>query len=81
MRFEYSPKFKESYSKIPKTTQIKFAKQADFLLKNIRHPSLHAKKFDKARNIWQARVDRDYRFWFTIEDDVYILLLISKHPK
>ncbi len=32
-------------------------------------PGLHSKKYDEARDIWQARVTRDWRFYFTIEGD------------
>jgi hypothetical protein len=50
-----------------------------FLLDDIRHPSLHAKKYDAER--WQARVTRDWRFYFRIEGDTYMLLDIMPHPK
>jgi hypothetical protein len=50
-----------------------------FLLDDIRHPSLRAKKHDAER--WQARVTRDWRFYFRIEGDAYIFLDIIPHPK
>jgi len=34
-----------------------------------------------ARNIWQARVDGGWRFYFQIERDTYIPLDIIAHPK
>jgi mRNA-degrading endonuclease RelE of RelBE toxin-antitoxin system len=52
-----------------------------FLLSNLRHPSLRAKKYDEAQDIWQARVDDDYRLYFMIQGDSYILLSIIPHPK
>jgi hypothetical protein len=51
------------------------------LLQNLRHPSLHAKKYDEGKNRWQARVIRGWRFYFTIDDDAYTLLDITSHPK
>ena len=51
------------------------------LLSNLRHPSLRAKKYNEGENKWQARVTGDWRFYFTIEDDVYILQDITPHPK
>lgn len=45
------------------------------------HPSLQAKKYDEARDIWQARVNGGWRFYFRIEGDVYHLIDISPHPK
>jgi hypothetical protein len=50
-----------------------------FLFDDIRHPSLRAKKYDAER--WQARVARDWRFYFRIEGDTYLLLDIMRHPK
>jgi hypothetical protein len=51
------------------------------LLVDLRHPSLRAKKYSEAENKWQARVTRDWRFYFTIVDDTYILQEITRHPK
>jgi len=53
---------------------MKFDKQLGYLLKNIKHPSLHAKKYDESEDVWQARIDQNIRFYFIISDDVYILL-------
>jgi Txe/YoeB family toxin of Txe-Axe toxin-antitoxin module len=62
-------------------TKEKFYKQINYLLNNIRHPSLHAKKYDESLGIWQARVNTKIRFYFLIENDSYILLDIKNHPK
>jgi hypothetical protein len=51
------------------------------LLQNLRHPSLHAKKYDEGKDRWQARVNQDWRFYFVIQDDTYILQDITRHPK
>ena len=37
-------------------------KQLAFLADNIRHPSLDAKKYGGTDDVWQGRVNRDYRF-------------------
>jgi mRNA interferase RelE/StbE len=58
-----------------------FEKQLALLITNPRHPSLRAKKYDEARGIWQARVTRDWRFYFTIEAVAYMLRTIRSHPK
>ena len=81
MRIFYSPKFKPSLKKFPKEIRDKFYKQTIFLLKDIRYPSLQVKKYDKSRRIWQARVDRNIRFYFLIEKDIYYILYIKHHPK
>jgi len=81
MRLVDTENFRESLKKQPEPTRKKFYKQAGYLLRDLRHPSLHAKKFDVAQDIWQARVDRNVRFYFKIRGDTYYLLEIRKHPK
>ncbi|MDO8567075.1 MAG: hypothetical protein Q7R58_02910 [bacterium] len=51
-----------------------------FLLVDIRHPSLRAKKYDETHDVWQARVTNNVRFYFFIEGDVYYLIDIERHP-
>ena len=34
---------------------------------------VRAKKYDESRGLWQARVTDDWRFYFTIEGDAYVL--------
>lgn len=67
--------------KLSKKTQDLFDKKIDFLLKDFRHPSLNSKKYDEKINLWQARIDKLYRFYFIIKNDVYIIVSIRKHPK
>lgn len=81
MRFEYSPHFARSYSKAPAVIQQAFDKQSALLLLDLRHPSLRAKKYGGAGNLWQARVTGSWRFYFTIEGDSYCLHEIKAHPK
>lgn len=81
MKIEYTPKFKSGFHKFSKEIRNKFYKQVNFLLCDLRHPSLHAKKYDEKRGIWQARVDKKVRFYFLIEGDTYFLIGIKKHPK
>jgi mRNA-degrading endonuclease RelE of RelBE toxin-antitoxin system len=57
-----------------------FAKQLGFLLNQLGHPSLRAKKYDEAKDIWQARVNRSWRFYFVIRGGEYIILSIIRHP-
>jgi mRNA interferase RelE/StbE len=81
MRAHLTPQFVRDYTRAPAQVQKAFDKQLKFLLQNIRHPSLRAKKYDEARNIWQARVTGGWRFYFSIEGDAYVLHSITAHPK
>jgi plasmid maintenance system killer protein len=51
------------------------------LLQDLHHPSLHAKKYDEARDVWQARVNYTWRFYFRIEGTAYLMEEITHHPK
>ena len=81
MRLVYSAKFEKDYATAPTDVQKAFDKQGRFLVSNLQHPSLHAKKYDEARSVWQARVNRSWRFYFTIEGDAYQLVTMIPHPK
>lgn len=56
MRLFYTERFRLSYAAAPLIVRRAFDRKAAFLLVNLRHPSLHAKKYDEARGVWQARV-------------------------
>jgi hypothetical protein len=84
MQLRTTSHFDRSYANAPPAIKRAFLKQVAFLLADIRHPSLRAKKYDTER--WQARVTRDWRFYFRIEGDSYMLhdimlLDIMRHPK
>ena len=81
MRVRYSKRFIKSLENAPLSVQQAFNKQVRLLLDNLRHPSLQAKKYDKVNDIWQARVTRDWRFYFAIDGDTYRLHDIIPHPK
>ena len=81
MRIVLSPPVLEANKFAPAAVQKAFYKQLDLLRENLRHPSLRAKKFDEAEDLWQARVNRDWRFYFAVEDDPYHILKLTPHPK
>ena len=73
--------FERNYARAPQQIQRAFDKQSALLLQNLHHPSLRAKKYDERRNLWQARVNQDWRFYFLIQNDGYLILDIIPHPK
>ena len=80
MLVRVSERFRRSYENVPPAIQRTFHRKLEFLLQDLRHPSLRAKKYDEARDLWQARVTRGWRFYFTIEGDTYRLHDIIAHP-
>jgi hypothetical protein len=81
MRVARTNHFLRSYQKAPAHIRRTFDKQLVLLVDNLNHPSLHAKKYDEARGVWQARVNYTWRFYFKIEGNVYLLEEIKHHPK
>jgi mRNA interferase RelE/StbE len=81
MRRVYSERFQRSFAAAPRAVQKACDKQLNLLVLNLRHPSVRAKKFDASRNIWQGRINRNWRFYFTIEGDAYYLIDMVSHPQ
>ena len=81
MKIRHSKASSRAFVDAPPDVQRAFLKQASFLANNLHHPSLRATKYDESRNLWQARVNRDWRFYFTIIDDTYQIEDIIPHPK
>lgn len=71
----------EALAAAPLPVQKAFIKQLSFLIHDLRHPSLHAKKFDETMDRWQVRVTQDWRFYFKIAANTYIVLDTTPHPK
>ena len=81
MKIDYGPSALEALKEAPDAVRKAFFKQAGLLAENLRHPSLHAKKYNEAEDKWQARVNRSWRFYFKIIGDTYIITDIIPHPK
>jgi plasmid maintenance system killer protein len=79
MNIEASPEFRKNLEMAPLAIKKAMHKQALLLLGSLRHPSLHAKKYNN--NIWQARVNKNWRFYFIIHGDTYYLTALMPHPK
>ena len=79
MKHIFIDRFVRQLKKMPRVVEEKFYKQLAYLLTDIRHPSLRAKKFDETQGIWQARVDDHFRFYFQIDGDTYVIVNILPH--
>jgi mRNA-degrading endonuclease RelE of RelBE toxin-antitoxin system len=84
MRPVFTPGFVRQYQRLPQHLQRRFDRALVFLLSDLRHSSLRAKKMGgqrdpEGRDIWEARVTQAYRFTFAIEGDSYILYRIGPH--
>jgi plasmid maintenance system killer protein len=80
MTWAHTRRSQKDYRAAPLAIQRAFDKQVRLLAKSLAHPSLHAKKYDEATDLWQARVNRDWRFYFLIQDDTYLIVTMIAHP-
>lgn len=71
--------FERSYEKLPQSIQKKTSRILKFLVDDLRHPSIRAKKIQGADDVWEGRVDKFHRFTFEIKDDDIILRSIGVH--
>jgi len=81
MKIVVSERAIEALRDAPPAVQRAFYKELRFLESNLLHPSLHAKKYDEAADLWQARVNRDWRFYFTVAGDTYRIEDVIPHPR
>jgi len=81
MKIDYLPRAQKALQIAPPVVQKAFFKQVKLLERDLRHPSLRAKKYDEALDLWQARVNKDWRFYFNIVNDTYVIRDIIPHPK
>ena len=81
MKADYSERAYKALEDAPPSVRKAAFKQIALLEQNLHHPSLRAKKYDESRDLWQARVNRDWRFYFHILGDVYFVVDIIPHPK
>lgn len=81
MRIIFSARAAIAIADAPARVRKAFHKQIAFLAQDLHYPSLRAKKYDEAQDVWQARVTKDWRFYFTIADDAYVIRDVIPHPK
>jgi plasmid maintenance system killer protein len=81
MNIDYLPRAMQALKDAPADVRKAFFKRVTFLAGNLRHPSLHAKMYDESRHRWQARVNKNWRFYFNVVGDTYIIRDIVPHPK
>jgi len=86
MKLVFTAPFKRDFKKLPEAIKRRTETALRLLLSNPHHPSLRVKKVKGEilkgyDNIFEGRITRDYRFFFLIETDVYILLRCGRHEE
>ena len=81
MKVVLSDRAIEAVKNAPHAVQRAFEKQLRFLAADLHYRSLRAKKYDESQDLWQARVTKDWRFYFKIIDDTYRIEDVIPHSK
>ncbi len=81
MKLHRQPQFDLDYQKLPVKIKTKLHRQLKAISENLRHPSLRTKKIQGHSDIWEARIDRFYRFTFKIINDIVFLRRAGKHDE
>ena len=81
MKVSFSERSLRSFRDAPLDIQRAILKQTRLLVWNLHHPSLRAKKYSESEDLWQARVSKDWRLYFTIEGNTYHVQSITRNPK
>jgi hypothetical protein len=81
MELRYSKHFLRQYSAAPASVRESSIRRAATCCRTCGTRRFVPKKYDEAAGIWQARVNLDWRFYFSIAGDEYHLHDIKPHPK
>lgn len=79
MKIEATKTFIKLYKDLPTEIQILTKKALGFLEKNIHHPSLGNKKMSGHNDIYEIRVNINYRITYNKINDLIILRKIGTH--
>ena len=71
--------FKRDYHKLPFAIQKRTNEKLGLLVQNLSHPSLRIKRVQKYKGVFEARITRDYRLFFQITREGYLLLRLGQH--
>ena len=77
--FYYTDRFKKLSQKLPAVQKKKLEKQLLLLASDLRHPSIGVKKMVHQEDIWEARIDKRYRFTFKMKGGMITLRAAGTH--
>jgi len=86
MKVRRTEPFKRDFQRLPDAIKRRTEAALRLLMANRNHRSLRVKKMRREiikgyDNTLEGRITRDYRFFFLIETDVYILLRCGRHEE
>ena len=79
MQLLRAERFRKDFKRLPRQIQEKVPTVLERFVANPRHPSLHAKKMEGVRDVWELRVTDNYRITFQFVQEGVLLRRIGTH--
>ena len=79
MRYVRTETFKKAAAKLPREIQEKASKAFLLFRDNPRHPSLGVKRIQGFHDVWEGRIDVNYRFTFHYDGDTCVFRNIGPY--
>jgi len=79
VKLDRTDRFVRDYKALPAEVRKRVDQKLAYLLENIAHPSLRVKRVRRLKGIYEGRINRSYRFVFSITADSYVLIRVGKH--
>jgi mRNA interferase RelE/StbE len=73
--------FEQAYAKLTDAERRSVRKALSLMGENLRHPSLHVKKMEGGRNVWEARPSRRLRMTFEVTAGTITMRNLGEHDK
>lgn len=78
---QFSATADKSYKELPLETRKKADRQFARIVSDFRYPSLRVKKMKGFQDKFEARIDKNYRFAFSIQSDILYIHTLGPHDK
>ena len=79
MKLVFTRSFLKDCRALPSELQNATDKKLKLVMKDPHHRSLHLKRMQDPRDIWEGRITKGYRFTFQLEGELCVLRRLGTH--
>ncbi len=81
MEVLFTEQFEQAYERLTSAEKRSVRKALTLLSDNPKHPSLHAKKMEGRKNIWEACPSKRLRMTFEMAGEIILMRNVGEHDK
>ena len=81
MEIIFTGRFEQAYEKLSRSEKESVQKALSLLESNLKYPSLHIKKLECIRDVWEARPSKRLRLTFQMEGETIIVRNAGEHDR